>query len=103
VHVKALAPNQSIRDEQKQEDERLGVAKRARTELGQTFIQAYEEECLSHFYSSEFLKGLEQDMRVIGLFCVEREPEACHRSLAAKRLAQDLGLQVEHIRPLQIS
>ncbi len=103
VHVKALAPNQRIRDRQKQEDERLGVAKRARTELGQTFIQAYEEECLSHFISSEFLKGLEQDMRVIGLFCVEREPEACHRSLAAKRLAQDLGLQVEHIRPLQIS
>ncbi len=103
VHVKALAPNQSIRDRQKQEDERLGVAKRARTELEQTFIQAYEEECLSHFNSSEFLKGLEQDMRVIGLFCVEREPEACHRSLAAKRLAQDLGLQVEHIRPLQIS
>ena len=30
VHVKALAPNQRIRDGQKQEDERLGVAKRAR-------------------------------------------------------------------------
>jgi len=99
VHVKDLAPNQRIRDRQKQEDKRLGIAKRARTELGQTFIQDYEEECLSHFNSGEFLKGLGQDTRVIGLFCVERKPEACHRSLAAQKLAQDLGLQVEHILP----
>jgi len=99
VHMKDLAPNQMIRDRQKQEDKKLGVAKRTRTLLGQTFIQEYEEECLSDFNSDEFLKGLGQETRVIGLFCVEREPEACHRSLVAIRLAQDLGLQVEHIRP----
>jgi uncharacterized protein (DUF488 family) len=99
VHVKDLAPDQMIRDRQKQEDEKLGVAKRTRTTLGQTFIQDYEQECLSNFNSDEFLKGLGQETRVIGLFCVEREPEACHRSLAAKRLVQDLGLQVEHLRP----
>lgn len=99
MHIKDLAPNQRIRDRQKQEDKRLGIAKRARTELGQTFIQDYEEECLSHFNSGEFLNRLGQDTRVIGLFCVERKPGACHRSLAAQRLAQDLGLQVEHILP----
>lgn len=99
LHVKDLAPTQVIRDRQKQEDAKLRIAKRTRTALGETFIQAYEQECLSAFDSTEFLQGLGQDTRVIGLFCVEREPEACHRSLAAKRLAQDLGLQVEHIRP----
>jgi uncharacterized protein (DUF488 family) len=99
VHVKDLAPDQVIRDRQKQEDKKLGLTKRSRTTLGQTFIQDYEEECLSNFNSGEFLKGLGEETRVIGLFCVEREPEACHRSLVAERLTQDLGLQVEHIRP----
>lgn len=99
LHVKDLAPNQTIREKQKQEDEKLDVAKRARTKLGQTFTQAYEQECLSTFNSNEFVKKLGRNTRVIGLFCVEREPEACHRSLAAKRLAQDLELEVEHIRP----
>ncbi len=99
VYLKGLAPDQKIRTKQKQEDEKLGVAKRTRKALGPTFIQAYEEERLSSFNSGEFIKELGQDARVIGLFCVEREPEACHRSLAAKHLAQDLELQVEHIKP----
>ena len=81
------------------EDEKLSVAKRTRKVLGQTFIQAQEKECLSTFNTLEFIEQLGQDAQVIGLFCVEREPEACHRPLAAKRLAQDLELQVEHIRP----
>jgi len=99
LHIKDLAPNQTIRAKQKEEDEKLGMAKRTRKKLGQTFTRAYEQECLSTFNSKEFIKKLGQDARVIGLFCVEREPEACHRSLAAKRLAQDLELEVEHIRP----
>ena len=33
------------------------------------------------------------------LFCVERDPEACHRSLVAGRLAAGHGLSVEHLRP----
>ena|SRR5947209_3909293 len=99
VHIKDLAPTQTIREKQKQEDKKLGVAKRTRTMLGQTFIQEYEKECLSTFDSKAFIDGLGDGAHVIGLFCVEREPDACHRSLAAKRLAQDLELQVEHIKP----
>lgn len=30
---------------------------------------------------------------------VERDPEACHRSLIAERLRRDLGFEVEHLRP----
>ena len=99
LHLKSLAPGQEIRDKQKQADEKLGIAKRTRTTLGSTFIRAYEQECLSAFSTVEFFEQLGQDTRVISLFCVEREPEACHRSLAAKRMAQDLDLQVEHIKP----
>lgn len=97
IHIKQLAPTQEIREKQKQEDERLGIAKRSRKTLGQAFIRAYDEECLSHFDSEKFLKEVCKEAEVIALFCVEREPEACHRSLAAKRLEQDLGFEVEHI------
>ena len=33
------------------------------------------------------------------LFCVERDPEACHRWLIAQRLAERHGVVVEHLRP----
>ena len=33
------------------------------------------------------------------LLCVERDPEACHRSLIAERLASEYGLKIAHIRP----
>jgi uncharacterized protein (DUF488 family) len=99
LHLKNLAPNSEIRATQKQEDEMLRVAKRTRKVLGQTFIQAYEKTCLSDFNTVKFIQQLGQNARVISLFCVEREPEACHRSLAAKRIARDLEIQVEHITP----
>jgi hypothetical protein len=31
--------------------------------------------------------------------CVERDPEACHRSLVASRLASEFGLTVTHLKP----
>jgi uncharacterized protein (DUF488 family) len=33
------------------------------------------------------------------LFCVERDPEACHRSLIADRLLAEQGLPVVDLRP----
>ena len=32
------------------------------------------------------------------LLCVERDPEACHRSLIAERLAAEYRLPVTHLR-----
>lgn len=97
IHRKDLAPSQTIRDMQKQEDEKLGIAKRNRRSLGQTFIQEYEKQCLSRFDSSKFMKSLAPEIKVICFFCVEREPEACHRALVAKHLFNDLNLPIEHI------
>jgi hypothetical protein len=31
--------------------------------------------------------------------CVERDPEACHRSLIAARLEREFGFAVEDLRP----
>jgi hypothetical protein len=33
------------------------------------------------------------------LLCVERDPEACHRSLIAERLEREHGVRVAHLRP----
>lgn len=99
IHIKDLAPSQAIREKQKIEDARLGQAKRTRIELSQTFIEAYEEECLSKFDSANFANMIDPEAKVVGLFCVECEPQACHRSLAARKLAQDLDLSIEHITP----
>ena len=103
VHMKDLAPSQTIREKQKQDDERLGIAKRTRGELGEAFVRAYEKECLSTFNSTEFMEKVALEGQIIALFCVERKPEACHRSLAAKKLAQDLNWPVSHITPLALS
>lgn len=99
IHVKNLAPTQAIRDQQKAEDRQTKQAKRTRTSLGQTFIQAYETTCLATFDSTDFLHTIGNDAKVISLFCVERDPQACHRSLAARKIASDLNVQLEHIVP----
>jgi uncharacterized protein (DUF488 family) len=98
LHIKKLAPNKDIRDKQQQEDKKLGTAKRTRKKLGQAFIQAYEQQCLANFDSDDFIKQIGPDAKVVGLFCVEREPEACHRSLVAHKLARDLDTGVDHIK-----
>ncbi len=99
IYIKELAPGKEIREKQNLEDRRLHIAKRKRTTLGQDFIQAYEQECLTQYDTRQFLAKIGEAAQVVALFCVEREPEACHRSLAAQRLAGDLGLSVEHITP----
>jgi uncharacterized protein (DUF488 family) len=99
VYIKELAPSNEVREKQDLEDKQLHIAKRKRTTLRQEFIRAYEQECLAHYDAPQFLEAIGEEAQVVALFCVEREPQACHRSLAAKRLARDLGLSVEHITP----
>ncbi|HRI57448.1 MAG TPA: hypothetical protein PK170_10170, partial [Anaerolineae bacterium] len=50
------------------------------------------------FDSRQFIADLGPETQVVALFCVEREPAACHRSLLATRLQRDLGLSVEHLK-----
>lgn len=65
VHVKELAPTDAVRQEQKREDERTGVAKRQRERLGRTFIDAYERDVLAGFDAKSLMRQLPADARII--------------------------------------
>lgn len=96
-HLKELAPTTEMRQLQYAEDARLGEGKRNRTALAPAYVERYTEEVLDRV-------DLDPAVRWIGsssaaLLCVERDPEACHRSLLAERLQREHGFEVEHLRP----
>ncbi len=99
LHRKDLAPTQAVRDRQAEEDRASKTAKRKRVRLGEAFIEAYRAECLDSFDPQSLLDDLGEDAQVAALFCVEREPKACHRSLLAEKLKNELGLEVKHLLP----
>jgi hypothetical protein len=98
-HHLDLAPEPQNRELQYSKDKEAKIAKRKRTELSPEFAHAYSESRLTEFDSAVFLTELRPEARRIALFCVEREPAACHRSLVAERLASDLSLPVTHLLP----
>ena len=99
VHLRELAPTQAVRDVQKKRDAESGTEKRARTRLSPEFVEAYKSEVLDGFDVAAFDAAVGHDARVVAIFCVEGEPEACHRSLVADRLSRELDVQVDHVRP----
>ena len=98
-HALELAPPNELRAVQAAADKVSKIAKRQRTGLSPEFKEAYRRECLAGFDSRAFLEGLGPAARRIALFCVEREPAACHRSLVAGRINDDLGVSVTHLKP----
>ena len=99
VHRKDLAPSREIRALQNAADKERKTAKRKRSALSEAFVEAYRRDYLDHFDSGEFVSELGSEASVVALFCVERDPAACHRSLLAERLESELGIQVVHIVP----
>lgn len=99
VHVKELAPTSTIRGVQKVADKEAIVSKHARTRLSEEFVDAYRREILATFDSARFDKLVGSETEVVALFCVESRPEACHRSLAAEKIASDRGVVLEHLTP----
>jgi uncharacterized protein (DUF488 family) len=101
LHFRELAPTPALRQRQYEADKAEGTTKRKRSALGAVFIAGYREERLCAFDSQKFVEQLRPDARTVALFCVEREPAACHRSLLAERLQQDLGAECEviHLTP----
>jgi uncharacterized protein (DUF488 family) len=98
-HLKDLAPSDAIRKNQQAVDKDAGTGQRGRTTLSAPFIDAYQREVLSAFDASAFVDTLGYSAEIITLCCVERWPDACHRSLLADRLAHDLGVEVRHLLP----
>ena len=97
-HVKELAPTTELRQLQYAEDARSGVGKRSREELAPEYVARYTAEILDPTGVEPVVNALPADGRG-ALLCVERDPEACHRSLVAARLADDFGVAISHLRP----
>ena len=97
-HVKDLAPTTGLRQLQYREDDRQGVGKRNRVALAPAYADRYTREILDPFDLGALVAELPDDAAT-ALFCVERDPEACHRSLVAARLRDEYGLPVTDLRP----
>jgi uncharacterized protein (DUF488 family) len=97
-HHKELAPTTELRQLQYREDARAGVGKRSRESLAPEFVERYAREVLEHVDLAAIVAEMPADA-ASALFCVERDPEGCHRSLIAERLAEEFGFEVMHLRP----
>jgi uncharacterized protein (DUF488 family) len=97
-HRKELAPTTELRQLQYREDDRAGVGKRSRETLAPAYVEGYEREILARVDLSPIVAELPADA-IAALLCVERDPEACHRSLVAERMKSELGFEVLHLRP----
>jgi uncharacterized protein (DUF488 family) len=97
-HRPELAPTTELRRLQYAEDARRGEGKRSRSELAPEYVCRYTEEILEPVGVEDLARSL-QAGPLAALLCVERDPEACHRSLIAARLAEEHGFEVEDLRP----
>ena len=97
-HHKELAPTTELRRLQYREDDRLGVGKRSRVELAPEYRERYVHEILDRVDLGPIVESLPADAPS-ALLCVERDPEACHRSLIAERMAEQFDVEILHLRP----
>jgi uncharacterized protein (DUF488 family) len=94
MHAPELAPTTELRELQYAADERLGEGKRSRTVLAPEYVERFTHEVLGRASLERVLEVMPDDATT-ALLCVERDPEACHRSLVAAAF----GLPVVHLRP----
>src|SRR5215218_8034674 len=96
-HHPELAPTTELRQLQYREDDRLGAGKRSREALAPEYRQRYLSEILERAELADLVAEL-RGKGAAALVCVERDPEACHRSLIADRIAAEYGVAVTHLR-----
>ena len=97
-HHPELAPTTELRELQYAEDARRGVGKRSRIELAPAYVERYTREILDAVDLEPVAAWIESEGPT-ALLCVERDPEACHRSLIAARLATEHGFAVTDLLP----
>lgn len=98
-HERQLAPTTELRQLQYRADELEGVGKRNRVRLAPEYRRRYAEEILAE----ADLDALMERLPLVGcsaLLCVERDPEACHRSIIAETLQRRFGVWVSHLVPI---
>lgn len=97
-HVEGLAPDAETLAIQSKADAQAKRRKSERTELDPKYVARYVSQRLNRFDFPALAEDL-RDFRAPVLMCIERIPQACHRSLAAPKLAESLGAQVVHLIP----
>jgi uncharacterized protein (DUF488 family) len=97
-HHRELAPTTELRELQYREDARLGVGKRSRVELSGSYRERYLAEILDGVDLAALVSRLPRE-RASALMCVERDPQACHRSLIAQRMVEEVGVSLTHLTP----
>jgi uncharacterized protein (DUF488 family) len=97
-HLPELAPTTELRHVQYAEDARQGVGKRSRDRLAPEYASRFVHERLDQVDLAPIVVSMPAD-EATALFCVERDPEACHRSLIAERMASRFGLSLQDLRP----
>ena len=98
-HLPELAPTTELRQLQYREDDRAGVGKRSRVELAGAYSERYEREILDAVDLEAIIDSLAPEGASV-LMCVERDPQACHRSLIARRMvAARPALALTHLVP----
>ncbi len=98
LHVLDLSPTDEIRKIQYASDKEEHTSQRKRDSLSVEFISTYKKKILNKFDFKNLAGQLESlKARRVVLFCVEKNPAACHRSLAAERLQRKYGFQVKDL------
>jgi uncharacterized protein (DUF488 family) len=97
-HHRELAPTTELRRLQYADDARRGVGKRSRAELAPVYRERYTEEILAGVDLGVIASELPPE-GAGALFCVEADPQACHRSIIAERLASEHAVALTHLRP----
>lgn len=91
-HVLGLAPDNATRAIQYEVDAREKRPQSQRLALAPAYVAQYIKDTLDRFDFGALADQL-HDVRAPVLFCLERLPDACHRSLVAPRLARALGTE----------
>ena len=97
-HYRQLAPTTELRQLQYAEDKRQGVGKRNRRELATEYVARFTKEILDRVDLAPFVATLPLD-GLTAFLCVERDPEACHRSLIANRIKVEFNATIQHLYP----
>ncbi len=98
LHILNLSPSDELRQLQYSHDKEQNLSQRKRESLSKEFIKTYKVQVLKNFNFQSLLDQLNAlDSKKVVLFCVERNPAACHRSLAAEYLNKKYSFPVKHL------
>lgn len=98
IHLFELAPTEEIISIQKDYDKSVNVATRKRDKLSDRFISEYKKNILDKYDLNVLFERLNKIGSENALFfCVEAEPEACHRSIITRKLREEYSCEIIHL------